>query len=113
MPEFDIDAALGFQVPVANDPWHLNTDETALVQAVMQVLLERFGVQDMACNLRRVKAGAKVVISYGYFHDTRPYGGIDQMLDAMEEAVYNCQQRERQIRNLSVGNSYTSFYLYR
>ena len=112
MPEFDLDSALAVQGPEIVGDRHLNTDETALVQAVMRVLLDKFGAQITSCHVWMMNAGVRVNIAYGGV-DYWAYGGGYKLLDGMTEAVYNCQQRDRQIRNLSVGFGFVKFYLYR
>ena len=112
VPEFDLDAALAVQVPWIVGDRHLSTEETELVQAVMRALMDRFGAQITSCHVWMVNAGVRVNIAYGGV-DYRAYGGIDKLLDDMTEAVYNCQQRDRQIRNLTTNAVYTAFYLYR
>lgn len=114
MPDFDLDSALLSPLPWIVGDRHLNTEETAVVQAVMQVMVSRFGATIESCRAVMVRAGVRIEMEFGGEGvDYRRNGGIDKLLDDMTEAAFSCQQRERQMRNLSVGIGFVKFYLYR
>lgn len=90
---------------------HLHYDEVALVNDVMRALVDQYRAVISRAHVWRATAGARVEITFEAlnYHN---FGGIDLLLDALMDTIYACQQRERQIRNLTVGSSHVSFYLY-
>ena len=108
MPEFDIEGALQ-SIPAINGSEHLRSDEPELVGNVVGCLRTQFGVAEEKVFAWKVKAGARVEITFPCVD----YTDANALLDAMMDAVYACQQRDRQIRNLTVSCSFVRFYLYR